>query len=308
MDVDTFLTELYVMVDDYCKAYVTPRVAPGPAPSLSESEVVTLAVFGQWGQFMSEHAFYRYASRRLRPLFPTLPARSQLNRMIRATSATIIRFGLFLASQMQTSDDLYEALDTMGCRTRNAKRRGRGWLAGLTNLGYSNRLGWYEGFNVITSTTPTGVITGFGMAAASTKEQPFAETFLAARACPHPQLPEAGQSLSGWYVADNGFCGRELHEHWALDYGAIVITPPQRHKTRHPWPKHLRRWHAAIRQIVETVHEKLLCVFRLDRDRPHDLHGFRARLAATVSLHNFCIWLNLRLGRNRLEFADLLDW
>ena len=57
-----------------------------------------------------------------------------------------------------------------------------------------------------------------------------------------------------------------------------------------------------------TVHDKMLNAFRLDRDRPHDLHGFRARLAATVSLHNFCIWLNLQLGRNRLAFAELLDW
>jgi len=27
-----------------------------------------------------------------------------------------------------------------------------------------------------------------------------------------------------------------------------------------------------------------------------------------VALHNFCIWLNLRLGRDPLAFADLLDW
>jgi hypothetical protein len=34
----------------------------------------------------------------------------------------------------------------------------------------------------------------------------------------------------------------------------------------------------------------------------------RARLAARVALHNFCIWLNERLGRPRLAFADLLGW
>jgi hypothetical protein len=26
------------------------------------------------------------------------------------------------------------------------------------------------------------------------------------------------------------------------------------------------------------------------------------------SRHNFCIWLNLQLGRNRLAFVDLIDW
>jgi hypothetical protein len=31
-------------------------------------------------------------------------------------------------------------------------------------------------------------------------------------------------------------------------------------------------------------------------------------LAARVALHNFGIWLNKRLGRPRLAFADLLGW
>jgi hypothetical protein len=38
------------------------------------------------------------------------------------------------------------------------------------------------------------------------------------------------------------------------------------------------------------------------------LPGFQARLAAKVSLHNFCLWLNVHLGRDPLAFADLLDW
>jgi hypothetical protein len=75
-----------------------------------------------------------------------------------------------------------------------------------------------------------------------------------------------------------------------------------------PWSKRLRRWLAGVRQIVETVYEKLWHTFRLDRDRPHDLSGFQARLAAKIALHNFCIWLNGQLGRPRLAFADLVAW
>ena len=65
---------------------------------------------------------------------------------------------------------------------------------------------------------------------------------------------------------------------------------------------------ASIRQIVETVYDKLFNTFGLRRERPHRLSGLRARLAARVALHNFCIWLNKRLGRPRLAFADLLGW
>jgi hypothetical protein len=43
---------------------------------------------------------------------------------------------------------------------------------------------------------------------------------------------------------------------------------------------------ASIRQIVETVYDKLFNIFGLWRERPHELEGLRARLAARVALHN----------------------
>jgi hypothetical protein len=72
--VETFLATLYVMVDDFCNATWPLEVThAGPRASLSRSEVVTLAVFGQWSRFESERAFYRYAERHLRWAFPSLP-------------------------------------------------------------------------------------------------------------------------------------------------------------------------------------------------------------------------------------------
>jgi hypothetical protein len=56
------------------------------------------------------------------------------------------------------------------------------------------------------------------------------------------------------------------------------------------------------------VYEKLWHTFRLARERPHDLRGFQARLAAKMALQNFCIWVNEQLGRPRLAFADLVNW
>jgi hypothetical protein len=86
-----------------------------------------------------------------------------------------------------------------------------------------------------------------------------------------------------------------------------VLCPPKR-KSKTPWPKALRRWRAGGRQSVETVYDKLFHPLRLDRERPHDLSGFGARLAAKIALHNFCIWLNAQLGRPLLAFTDLVDW
>jgi len=307
MDTDTFLTTLYVMADDFCKYQLPPEKTPGPRPSLTRGEVVTLALFGQWSCFLSERGFYRYASHHLRPAFPTLPYRGQFNRLMRRHYGAIVAFFRHLVARLQSQDCPYEALDGTGVPTRDAKRRGAGWLAGQADIGWSNRLGWYEGFYLLVSANPQGVITGFSFAPASTKDQTIAEDFFAFRHDPQPRVPTVGDPAVGYYVVDKGFEGKDRHQLWYHHYGAQVVCPPKRN-SRQPWPKKLRRWLAGLRQIVETVNEKLHHAFRLDRERPHALAGFQTRLAAKAALHNFCIWLNLKSGRQPLEFATLLDW
>jgi hypothetical protein len=81
--VDTFLTALYVMVDNLCHTLTQKQRHPGPSASLSPTEVVTLAIFARWGRFGSERDFYRYADAYLRDAFPTLPDSSQFNRCVR---------------------------------------------------------------------------------------------------------------------------------------------------------------------------------------------------------------------------------
>jgi Transposase DDE domain len=307
VDVDTFLTTLYVMVDDFCKTSLPPETHPGPEAALSRSETVTLAIFGQWQGFGSERGFYRYAQRHLRPAFPQLPTREQFNRQVRQHYAALVACFLYLGRLLAAQRCLYEALDSSGIPTRDAKRRGAGWLPGLADIGWSNRLGWYEGFHLLLAVNPVGVITGFGFGPASTKDQPLAETFFTLRRQPHPGLASVGAPARGPYVVDKGFEGQANQRAWWRVYGAQVICPPKRN-SKTPWPKRLRRWLAGVRQMVETVYEKLHHTFRLDRERPHELSGFQARLAAKVALHNFCIWLNEQLGRPRLAFTDLVDW
>jgi hypothetical protein len=136
----------------------------------------------------------------------------------------------------------------------------------------------------------------------------MAETFFTLRVRPDRRLIGVGSAAVGPYVADKGFEGAENHRRWLESYGANVIHPPKRNSRTRSWSKRLRRWLAGIRQIVESVYDKLFNTFGLWRERPHELEGLRSRLAARVALHNFCIWLNEELGRPRLAFADLLGW
>ena len=306
VDLDTFLTTVYVLVEDACHLPPDP-VQPGPAPSLSRGEVLTLAISSQWAAFPSERAFYRYAQRQLRGAFPRLPSRAQFNRLVRHWHDGLVAVGLQVAHWLDGATGAYQVLDGTGIVIRNSKRRGRGWLAGQATIGLCTRLGWYEGLHLLTAVTPLGAITGYGVAPAGTRDQHLAETLLAARATPQPRLPMAGALAQCCYLVDKGFEGAAWHCRWRTHYAAHVLCPPKA-RSPQPWPRRLRRRHAALRQIVETVHHRLLTSFRLEHERPHLLQGFQARLAAKVALHNLCLWINQRSHRPLLAFADLIDW
>ena len=109
------------------------------------------------------------------------------------------------------------------------------------------------------------------------------------------------------YVVDKGFEGADNHRRWLRTLRSAAYLPAQ---TQRPGgvAQAFEALGSRIRQIVESAYDKLFNTFGLWWERPHKLSGLRARLAARVALHNFCIWLNGQLGRPRLAFADLLGW
>jgi hypothetical protein len=134
VDVDTFLTTLYVIIDDFCKTSLPLETHPGPHAALTRSEGVTLAIFGQWQGFGSARGFYRYAQRHLRAAFPGLPTREQCNRQVRQQDDALVACFLPLVQLLAAQQCPHEALDSSDIPTRAAKRKGAGWLPGSLNF------------------------------------------------------------------------------------------------------------------------------------------------------------------------------
>jgi hypothetical protein len=112
VDVDTFLTILYVMVDDFCQTR-PPKKRPAPEASLCQSEVITLAMFAPWSRFASERDFYRYADGHMRGAFPTLPSRPQFNRLlVRLYTQSIEEIAVKLGKMLEDKAHAYQALDS----------------------------------------------------------------------------------------------------------------------------------------------------------------------------------------------------
>lgn len=309
-DPETFVTEVYLLVDERLPALLAHHPKQrGPVPALSPAEVITLALVSRVAMARSGRAFYRFASKHFRPLFPRLPHRTQYLRQVLRWRHVIAQLALELADDLAAGTmPAYEILDSTAVPTRNRCRRGAGWLADTADIGSSSRLIWYEGVHLLTSVSPDGVVTGFGCAPASVNDRRLAEDFFATRAGGVSLAPTAGHALTGYYLADMGFGGADCERRWHDQYGAHLLCRPQPDRKTRIWSEETGRWTDRHRQRIESVFGRLQWAFNLGRDRPHTRAGVLATIATVMAIHNLTIMLNRRHGRGGLTYADLVDW
>ncbi len=333
MDMNTFLTTLYVYVDDWYKAEIPDTIARrrGPDGQLSDSEVLTLALVGQWRwgvPWQSERGMVRYMQGEGRQWFPGMLGRSRYNERARCLWVVLIKLQQGLAEQLGSRTALYEVVDCVplpSCSTAQSRKK-RHWLNWGTR-GHGGTQGWYWGDQVVMSVTPDYAITGWLIGPANVDDRVMLQGLLMHRAGqsifllptagrPHRQLaaPDflhplqaCGQASVGhMYVADKGFNGFRWQRHWFQLFGVCVVTEPTNNLKPADWPT---RWSTSLRsmrQVVETTFALLSTAFDLQHLHTHSLWGQLTRLAAISAAFNWGIWLNRQVGRPPLSHATLL--
>lgn len=295
MQFEDFLVSLYVLVDDWWQqSHPSAPLGPGRLPSLSQSEVLTLAVLAQWPRFRSERDFWRFARAYLRPYFPNLLSQSQLNRRIRALESELKTLQRDLAATLVDGSEVYHVLDTTLIpaivRVRACRKR---LFAGQAAFGRSvSKTEWVYGFKVALSVSPEGVIKSFGLAPANCDERPIGE-FL---------ISSDGHAS---YLADKGFSSVKWERHWLETYGALVAATPQE-SARRAWLAKDRKWAAGKRQLIEGVIWQLKDQFSLERHRAKTIGGLLTRLAAKIVAYTCGQLFNAMLGRPLRHLASLL--
>lgn len=293
MDLDSFLVELYVVIDDWWQAR-PPVVRRGRPVRLHPSELLTLAVVAQWPRWRSERDFWRFADARLRALFPALPGQSQFNRRVRAAEPLVHALHDALAEHLTEPAVVYRVLDTtLIPAIERVRACRRGLFAGEAGFGRcASKTSWVYGFKVALVVDPAGVVTTFGLAPANCDERPIGDALIAADR--HPA-----------YLADKGFAAVDWERHWRDDYGVTVAATPTR-TARRAWPEQDCRWAAGKRQVIEQVIGQLKDQFGLERHRAKTLGGLLARVTAKIAAYTCGMVLNQRHGRPLRHLATLL--
>ena len=336
MDPDTFITAVYVLVDDLHSLNIcgNGKKRRGRRPVLSESEAITLALLAQWHGAGSERAFVRFASREWRGYFPAV-SQSAFNRRVRGLRDAISRLSPVIAGRMSAPGGagiVYEAIDTT---VVPLMRSCRGWRTRLFSPGQASvgRGGsdhrWEYGIKLAATVSASGCVSGFTAGPANTEDRWLAEAIFRLRHDPSakeatardldgvlgpahrnhgrrkgpagPLWPRdgAGVKSRGPYLGDRGFRGKEWRRHWQAHYAAAVLTP-----SKEPEAVMSSRELKSRRQIVEQVFGILSGAFHLHFPRARTIQGLKARIAAKIAALNMMLLINRIYGRKPLSIFN----
>lgn len=336
IDLDTLIIIIYVFIDEWYGKEIAPlKVKRGRPAQFSDSEALTIAVLSEWRagvSWQSERGCLRYLHQHYARWFPNLPQRSAFNERKRHLLGVLQHLQPALAEWLSTRDDIYECVDALpipaGSLGQYSRDKGH-WL-GDSTVG-RGKGGWFWGDHLLASVCPSGVITGWLLAAAHINDRWLLEAFLSGRrgqvhliGPPHrPKdgfqsrrsppigfigaLFAIGPSRGRAYMADKGFNGARWQRHWRHHFQAQVITvPPDNARDERPWSVSEKRWLASKRQIVETVFATLTRAFDIKTLRAHSRWGQYTRICAKLVGYHLGIWINCSLGRPHQSHETLI--
>lgn len=280
--VDT-ITLWYVQVDDAYQRLLARRRCPlrssGPAPTFSDSEVITVALIIETFFHGHEELGHAFVAQYHRDLFPQLLALDRFNERRRALIAVIEAIRCDLRDQKLDASDPLRLVDSAPVTLATYSRGVR------THSVMGN-----EYFGVVTS--KKGKVFGLRFHATVTVDQLIDAWLLAPAALPDlevlPGLVSAGHDLV--LIGDKGYTDADV-EAQLWETHRIQLLPLRRKNQKTQWPADIRRILGRVRHRIETVFSTLTTVFNLERPGGRSLAGHAVRIATCVLAHTLSFFM-----------------
>ena len=292
-DIEEFIIAVFLSIDTHLAPILTryPPRRKGVAPRLSDAEVLTLEVVGEFLGYHSDTEIWKYFCRHWHSWFPGLGHRTTFVRQ----ASNLWQYKQLLHEQLlQTwsaqSSDLYR-VDGFPMPVCGFKRASQSKVfRGLASFGSSaTKLGTFYGFRGHLLINAQGMIMGLEVAAANIDERDV--------------VPELVIGLQGYLLGDKGYIRQALKEDLAVK--GLTLLTPLRKNMKHYDPQS-NRIISRHRQLVETVVGHLCHWFDIERILARDLWHLSSRLARKILAHTVLMGLNRAHQRPWLQFEDLV--
>ncbi|GAA2701748.1 IS982 family transposase [Nonomuraea recticatena] len=285
-ELNTLATALYVKVDDLLKA--SPGLAPwrpktGITPTLSDAELVTLAVMSALLGFVSERRWLRYAHAELGGMFPYLPGQSGYGKRLCKASGLVLHMIRMLAADTTLwSDDVWLVDSTpVECgRSRDTARRSD--LAGWAEYGYcASHSRYFWGLRLHLLCTLGGLPVMFALTGAKADER---HTLLGMLDAAHEVVAgHPGQSI----IADRQYYGRDF-EHALTERDVRLLRPAGQGEPARAGARLFK----PLRQTIESINQTFKGQLDLERHGGRSPAGVIIRVLSRILALTAAIWHN----------------
>lgn len=283
---------VFCLVDDELQALGLTNVrSRGPAPALTDAEVITVELVGEFWGLDADRALYRHFRAYHAAEFPNLAAVHRTTFARQAANLWAVKQALHrrLAGRMTAGHEVWlvDSFPLPVCQFARATFCRR--FAGEADYGYDHCLKrTMYGFRVHLRTNRAGIIQDFEIAPA--------------RASDKALLPELAGPAGTIGIGDRGYYSPDLAAELA-GHG-VTFRTPYLHKSREPDPARAARL-SAVRYRLETVNGQLADRYRAKRTWARDLWHLTNRVTRKVLSHTAMVWVARRNGHRPLSFDHL---
>ena len=291
MDLSTFIVAVFCLIDDRIADLGRLR-ARGPAPTLFDSEVITIELVGEFLGLDEDMELFEYFRRHYAHFFPNLRRVHRTTFVRQAANLWKAKECLWQELLAEVPHDpgfaLADSFPLPACLFARAYRCRR--FKGEAAFGKDTLLKQtFYGFRVHARVCWPGVITRFSVAPANAHELSV--------------LPELTQRTSGLLVGDRNYWSPKTKEQLART--GVELLAPYSSKKRDPHPERSALL-SRFRYRIDTVFSQLVGRYSMKRVWARDLWHLKSRLVRKVLSHTVAFLLNHRMGNQPLQLSKLL--
>jgi hypothetical protein len=264
----------------------------GTAPSLSDEEVLTMLVVGEYLGLGSDKKIWSYFTQHWSEWFPKIGCRTSFTRQSANLINVLSKMQQILSEKLCDHTDLYlfDGFPIPICHIKRYK-----WTSpfkGLGGVGYcAAKDQKYFGFKGHLLVSSEGVAKALSIAPADRDERDI--------------LPEVVSGLTGDVIADKGLIRPTLQ--LELESQGLILHTPLRKNMEDSRPKEFLSQIMNVRRKIETVVGQLVERFKIQSIRAKDTWHLMMKVGRKVFAHTLCFLINQSVNsESPLQLEKLL--
>jgi Transposase DDE domain len=291
VDLSTFIVSVFCLIDDRLKGRRRLRQR-GPAPKLSDAEVLTIEIIGEFLGLDTDKAIHLFFRSHYAEWFPALREVHRTTFARQAANLWKMKERLWQELlALAAYDPAFAICDSMplpACLFARAYRCSR--FKGEAAFGKDMLLRQtFYGFRMHVRLCWPGLITRISVAPANAHELSV--------------LPELAQSTSGLLIGDRNYHSPKTAEELASM--GVELLAPYSSKKRDPTPQRSALL-SRFRYRIDTVFSQLTQRYSIKRVWARDMWHLTSRLLRKVLSHTVAFVLNHQMGNPPLQLSKLL--